>query len=147
MTQEIKAFKFPTWDEMVERNRPFLERGEYKGYHLQVPVSDNLYLLIDCQNEACVFPNNENVIRFAWSTKNEFAITSVRYVNCEAGYLMGCAHLVNMANEFKKCFEEFTGSNVFDVRRRINRYQTEYPEPEPAESIIKSNEEEDISHG
>ena len=78
MTEEFRTFKFPTWDEFQERNRSFLERGIYKGYSLQVNASDNLYLLIDCQNESVVFPTNEDVIRFAWCTKNEFAISSVK---------------------------------------------------------------------
>lgn len=132
MTPEIKRFRFPSWDEMVERNRPFLERGEYKGYHLQIPVTDNLYLLIDCQNNSQVFADSEDVIRFAWCTNNEFAISSVKYINCEAGYIMGCAHLLNAANEFKKCFEDFAGSHVFDIRRRIGKYNQGHPVPEDA---------------
>ena len=127
MTPEIKAFKFPTWNEMVERNQPFLDRKEYKGYHLQVQVSDNLYLLIDCQNNSCVFPESKDVIRFAWATKNEFAITSVIYNNCEAGYIMGCTHLVNMAHEFQKCFDDFTHAHVRTMRKRIHQYNTEHP--------------------
>lgn len=128
MTEEFKKFKFPTWEEFQERNRSFLEKGIYKGYSLQVNVSDNLYLLIDCQNESTVFPTNEDVIRFAWCTKNEFAISSVKYVNCEAGYLMGCAHLINMANEFKKCFEEFVSDHTRTIRKRIGAYELAHPE-------------------
>ncbi|MBQ8806416.1 MAG: hypothetical protein IJZ68_08185 [Bacteroidaceae bacterium] len=131
---EIQAFKFPTWQEIEERNRPFLERGEYKGYNLQVPVTDNLHLLIDCQNDSCVFPTSSDVIRFAWCTNNGFAISSVKYKNCEPGYIMGCTHLINAANEFKKAFEEFTSAHVRDIRKRIDIYNAEHPEPEtPAE--------------
>lgn len=140
MTPEIKKFHFPSWEEMVERNRPFVERGEYKGYHLQVPVTDNLYLLIDCQNNSQVFAGSEDIIRFAWCTHNEFAISSAKYINCEAGYIMGCAHLVNAANEFKKCFEDFAGSHVFDIRQRISRYNQEHPEPE---EVPAANEQDD----
>jgi hypothetical protein len=142
MTPEIKAFKFPTWQEMVERNQPFLDAKEYKGYHLQVQVSDNLYLLIDCQNNSCVFPTSKDVIRFAWSTKNEFAVSSVMYENCEAGYIMGCTHLVNMAHEFKKCFEEFTGAHAFTMRRRIAVYNEEHPVEEPQTSAQDAPDEE-----
>jgi hypothetical protein len=127
MTTEIKNFKFPTWTEIVERNRPFLEHGEYKGYRLQVPVTENLYLLIDCQNNSQVFPDDENIIRFAWCTNNEFAISSIKYPNSEEGYIMGCAHLISAANEFKKCFEDFAVSNAFDMRRRIQKYNAEHP--------------------
>lgn len=127
MTSEIKAFKFPTWKEMAENNQHFLDAKEYKGYHVQVQMSDNLYLIIDCQNNSCVFAGNKDVIRFAWGTKNEFAITSVIYENCEAGYIMGCRHLINMAHEFKKCFEEFTGAHVHDIIKRIDIYNQEHP--------------------
>jgi hypothetical protein len=128
MTEEFRSFKFPTWEEFEERNRTFLERGVYKGYSLRVNVSDNLYLLIDCQNESTVFPTNDNVVRFAWCTNNEFAISSVKYVNCEAGYLMGCAHLINTANEFKKCFEEFVSDHTRTIRKRISSYELAHPE-------------------
>lgn len=127
MTSEIKAFKFPTWKEMAENNQPFLDAKEYKGYHVQVQMSDNLYLIIDCQNNSCVFAGNKDVIRFSWGTKNEFAITSVIYENCEAGYIMGCRHLINMAHEFKKCFEEFTDAHVHDIIKRIDIYNQEHP--------------------
>ncbi len=134
MTPEMKTFKFPSWEEIAEGNKPFLDAKEYKGYHLQVQMEDNLYLLIDCQNNSCVFPTSKDVIRFAWATKNEFAITSVVYENCEPGYIMGCTHLINMADRFKKCFEEFTGAHVRDIRKRIDIYNAEHPEPEtPAE--------------
>jgi hypothetical protein len=128
MTEEFRSFKFPTWEEFKERNRTFLERGVYKGYSLRVNVSDNLYLLIDCQNESTIFPTNEDVIRFAWCTKNEFAVSSVKYANCEAGYLMGCAHLINSANEFKKCFEEFVSAHTRNIRKRIGAYELAHPE-------------------
>lgn len=128
MTDKIKSFKFPTWEEFQERNRSFIEQGSYKGYMIKIPVSDNLHLLIDCQNESVIFPANEDVIRFAWCTNNEFAISSVKYANCEAGYLMGCAHLINTANEFKKCFEEFATTHVRTIRQRINKYEQTHPE-------------------
>lgn len=136
MTPEMKEFKFPTWEEIVKGNKPFLEAKEYKGYHLQVQMEGNLYLLIDCQNNSCVIPTDKNVIRFAWATKNEFAITSVVYENCEPGYIMGCSHLINMADRFKKCFEEFAGAHLFNMRRRIAKYNAEHPEPEEAPNAI-----------
>ena len=142
MTPEIKAFKFPTWEEIVEGNKPFLEAQEYKGLHIQVQVEDNLYLLIDCQNNSCVFPTSKDVIRFAWATKNEFAITSVVYENCEPGYIMGCTHLINMADRFKKCFEEFTGAHVFNMRRRIAAYNEAHPEPEETPTQETEGQEE-----
>ena len=141
MTEKIRQFKFPSWKEFSERNESFLERQEYKGYHIQIPVSDNLYLLIDCQNESVVFPTNDNVIRFAWCTKNEFAITSVKYVNCEEGYLMGCAHLINMANEFSKSFEYFARANIRDIRSRIENCerQNANSKEEKSEDFIYEN--------
>ena len=128
MTEKFKNFQFPTWEEFKERNRSFLEKGIYKGYSLKVQVSDNLHLLIDCQNESTIFPANDDVVRFAWCTNNEFAISSVKYVNCEAGYLMGCAHLINTANEFKKCFEEFVSDHTRIIRKRISAYELAHPE-------------------
>ena len=131
MENQIRNFKFPEWSQIQEGNRCFLDRGEYKGYSLQIPVHDNLYLLIDCQNEAVVLENGENAIRFAWCTNNGFAISSVRYAFCEAGYLMGCAHLVNAAAVFSRKFEEFAKSNVHIVRKRIERYELAHPLADP----------------
>lgn len=140
MENTIKKFEFPAWEDFSRANQAFLDRGEYKGHHVQVHVTDNLYLLIDCQNNSCVFSGSEDVIRFAWCTKNEFAISSVLYKNCEAGYLMGCAHLINSANEFKKHLEAFAGSHAFDIRRRIDRYNTENPVPEEASATDGAEE-------
>lgn len=140
MPQTIKDFRFPSWEELSKHNQPFLERGEYKGYHLQVPVTQNLYLLIDCQNDSKVFAGSDDVIRFAWCTNNEFAISSIKYKNCEAGYLMGCAYLINAAHEFKKCFEDFNISNAFSIRRRIAQYEETHPVPEDA-SLAESRDD------
>lgn len=122
MTEAFKGFKFPAYKEIEKLNNVFLDHNEYKGYSINIPVNDiGLYMLIDCQNDQVV-NMGENCIRFAWCNKAGFAIASVKYKNCEAGYLMGCAFLINSANEMSKCFVTFINKNTHDIRTRFHEY-------------------------
>ncbi len=132
------SFKFPTWEEFSAVNDKCLAEKKYSGHSISIPAIHNLHVSIDCQNENCLWQNAENVIRFAWCTHNGFAIYSQKYVYCEAGYLMGCADLINAAHQFQHFFEGFKNETVHDIQRRINKYEQEHPEmpdgqDEPAE--------------
>ena len=133
MATDTKDFKFPKWADIVEGNRPFLDKKEYKGYCVQVHVLHNLYILIDCLNDSVMFPNSPDVIRFAWCTENGFAISSVRYINCEEGYLTGCSHLVNTAHQFHRVFESFVQNHLRGVRNMINQYTKLHPVDDAAQ--------------
>ena len=129
----MEHIKLPKWEDIQRENQKFLDAGEYKGYSVKIPVAQNLYMLIDCQNNSKVFETSQDVIRFAWCTDNEFAVASEKYVNCEAGYLAGCAFLVNSAHEMHKALREFTSDNASRVRRAIDEYNHAHPEMDEPE--------------
>lgn len=123
MTEEFKNFKFPSYEDIVKANRLFIDRKEYRGYAINIPVNDTgLYMLIECQNDN-VLSMGDNCIRFAWCNKAGFAIASERYINNEAGYIMGCAFLITAANDIIKCFDTFINKNMSGIRKRINKYE------------------------
>lgn len=122
------SIKFPTWAEVSAENDKCLKIKKYSGYSVSIPAIHNLHISIECQNENCLWTNAENVMRFAWCTNNGFAIYSQRYVYCEAGYLAGCADLINAAHQFQHFFEGFKNENAHDIQQRIDQYQQEHPE-------------------
>lgn len=131
MTDEMKNFEFPSWETISTMNQAFLDREEYKGYSINIPVLEDskygLYMLIDCQNDSVVKMGSD-VIRFAWCNRAGFAVASMTYKNCEAGYLLGCAFLINAANEMNNFFEEFLSKHTLDISSRIIKYEEENTE-------------------
>ena len=128
MTNEFKNFKFPTYEEIEHANLAFIEHEEYKGYAINIPVNDfGLYILIDCQNDN-VLGMGENCIRFAWCNKAGFAVASQKYINSEAGYIAGCAFLIESAYNMMKCFTNFINTNLKDIEARIHIYNENNPE-------------------
>lgn len=123
----LDTFKFPTWESFSAENEKYLKVRKYTGYELKIPMVNDLYLQLDCQNEACLFPYADNIIRFAWCTYNGFAVYSKKYLYSEAGFLKGCADIINAANQFQKFFESFTLSTVCDIRDRIEKYEYDNP--------------------
>lgn len=126
----IDDFRFPTWDEFSEHNQYFLDNKEYKGYCISIPATEALYLLIDCQNEHCIWSNADNVIRVAWCNKAGFAIASASYKYCEEGYLAACVYLVNTAYELSKFFDVFARRHVTDINARVAYYESEHSHDE-----------------
>lgn len=118
-------FNFPSWEHINKENSKYLKQREYTGYEITKQLCQDLYLQIDCQNESCIFPNGEDIIRFAWCTRAGFAIYSVRYKYCEAGYLRGCGDLILAAYKFFKFFEDFTVDNMNDINDRMTKYEVE----------------------
>lgn len=128
MKDEFKEFMFPAYDDIVKANKPFLKNKSYRGYEINVPVTEALFLTIECQNESVVNKKTENVLRFAWCNHAGFAVAQVRYVNSEAGYLMGCAYLLQAADEIRKTFEYFIGKECHPLSEAIKKYENEHPE-------------------
>lgn len=122
----MSKIKFPSWEEFSAENDKALKQRKYGGYEVQIPVVHNLYLLLDCQNESCLWPNADNVIRFAWCTQNGFAIYSEKYEYSEAGYISGCAAMVKAAWEFEKAFHSVVQDTAHDIRERMDKYNEEY---------------------
>lgn len=119
-------FSFPTWAEFSTKNNEYLAQNKYNGYKIMKSCIFNLYLSIDCQNESCLFPHADNVIRFAWCTSNGFAIYSKKYLYCEAGFLGGCADLINAAKNFSAFFKEFNLSTAGYMQDRFTLYELEH---------------------
>lgn len=124
---QIPNIKFPTWEEITANNQPYIDNKSYKGYMFKENLSDGLYIIIDCQNESFIHPNDENVIRFALANKGEFAISSARYVNCEEGYIAGCVHLLNAAHDLSAALNSFARYNLPHVLAEINTYNENNP--------------------
>lgn len=126
MTEEFKDFRFPAYSEIVRNNKRF--ENEYRGYEIFIHVNDGLYLSIECQNESAIYKNADDAIRFAWCNKAGFAVAQVRYKNCEAGYLLGCAYLLHAADEMKNIFGKFINKNCHSVSQSLIQYQEQHPE-------------------
>lgn len=119
MNIDFKNFKFPEYKDVKKLNQIFLDRQLYKGYNINMPANDlGLYILIDCQNNS-VINMGDDIIRFAWCNRGGFAVASVSYKNCEEGYLMGCAFLLDAATEMIRCFETFLNNNTEDLLSRL----------------------------
>ena len=130
MELTFNKFILPAYETIRQENQKYIDNKEYKGYQCKVHVCENLYLLIDCQNESFVVPNGQDIIRFAWSTCNEFAIASSRYVNTEAGYIAGCTDMINSAHLFAKAFAAFVEKNLKPMRKAIKTYEATHPNEE-----------------
>lgn len=95
--------KFLSYQQLCTSN----DRSKYDGFTFKVNLTNDLYLLIKCRNNSVVFPHQEDDIKFAWCTKNEFPIASVAYLNCEAGYYAGIKFLMDTARQFEDALKNF----------------------------------------
>ena len=128
MNTEFLSFEFPKYEDIVKANKPFLKVKSYRGYEITVPVAENLYLNIECQNESVINKKNDDVLRFAWTNNAGFAIAQTRYANNEAGYLVGCAYLVQSAAEICEAFKQFVGKHCKNIKDAIQEYDAAHPE-------------------
>ena len=126
ISEEFKKFKFPTWKEFSAQNQKYIDKEEYTGYHIEIPVNNKqLYMFIECQNQECI-KMGSNVIRFSWCNRAGFAVSSSTYMYDEAGYIAGCVDLINFANDASKIFKSFIERNTHIIRTRIKEYEEEH---------------------
>jgi len=94
---------FPSYEQVLAMNK-----REYKGWEFKYNLAENLYLVIECQNESIIFPDRgKDWIMFKFCTHNYFPIASVTYANCEQGYYQGIKYLIDTAKVFIDAFTNF----------------------------------------
>lgn len=101
--EKHQNINLPSYAQMKSMNH----KNAYRGCEYRVNLLHDLWLSIEFQNESVISKDLDDVIRFAWETKNGFPIAAIKYTNSEEGYHAGIYFLKESAKGLSKVLANF----------------------------------------